>query len=120
MRDEATFECDDTDDPEHCVLAVFPAGNGDWYTQIRQKEPPTTAARLPLTTRWRTSGGDHPWAAILCVIILHAIGKGDHGRALELARSLVDSLGRDREIEPNWPPSPGHSPGGDDHDDDRG
>lgn len=95
----ARYICDDRDDPEHGLLEVFHGGTGDWYVSMRRHEQ----ADVPRNVRFRTSGGDHPHAAILCLAILYDIGLGQLDEALRKARLLVDALGRDRDIENHWP-----------------
>ena len=102
----AKYECDDSDDPDRGVLEVFFGGNHDWYVTVKQAEPQRSREAhpaLPPSVRFRTSGGSHPFAAILCVAILHDVATGKLDGALERAQALVRALGQDRDVENHWP-----------------
>ncbi len=100
--DKVEYECDDTDDPDRGVLRVIAADNHDWYVTVDYADPDLRCT-IPPSVRFRTSGGDHPFAAILCLVILWDIGRGKLDSALERANALVHALGRDRDVENCWP-----------------
>lgn len=105
----AKYECDETDDDERGLLEVYPMGNGDWYMTLGYAESKMALEKglgFPPSVRFRTSGGSHTLAVILCVAILYDIGRGKLDDALHRAECLVRALKpgeHGRDLYHDWP-----------------